>query len=348
MEKLFLGLLVFIPIAAISQFLHLSPVTIFFLSALAIVPLAKFIGEATEELSVHTGPALGSLLNATFGNATELIIGIFALRAGLLEVVKASLTGSIIGNLLLILGMAMFVGGLRHKKQEFNRTAAMASGSSLFLAVIALVIPAIFLQTAPARGAAVIEELSVFVSFLIIAAYVASIWFSLYTHKHLYTEEVGKVEARWNKTKSAFVLLAATLTVAWMSEILVGSINPLITRLNWTELFIGVIFVAIVGNAAEHTSAIMMAAKNRMDLALQVAIGSASQIAIFVAPFLVLISLFFKSRMSLVFNAFELISVVLSVLLVNLIVADGESNWLEGLQLVIAYIIIGAAFFFHP
>lgn len=348
MDKLFLGLLIFVPLTIGAQFLHLSPLIIFFLSALAIIPLAKFIGEATEELSVRTGPALGGLLNATFGNATELIIGIFAIKAGLLEVVKASLTGSIIGNLLLVLGMAMFVGGLRHKKQEFNRTAAMASGSSLFIAVIALVIPAIFLQTAPAIGARIIDELSVFVSLFIIVVYIAGIWFALRTHKHLYAEEVGKIEASWSKKKSIIILLLATLAVTWTSEILVGSINPLIARFGWTELFIGVIFVAIIGNAAEHTSAITMAVKNRMDLALQVSIGSATQIAIFVAPFLVLTSLLFQNHMTLIFNTFELISIILSVVLVNLIVADGESNWLEGLQLMIAYTIIGVAFFFHP
>lgn len=348
MDKFFLTLLVFIPIAAVAQFLHLSPVAVFFLSASAIVPLAKFIGEATEELSAHTGSALGGFLNATFGNATELIIGILAIRAGLLEVVKASLTGSIIGNLLLVLGMAMFAGGLRHKKQVFNRTAVLASGSSLFLAVIALVIPAIFLQTAPAAGENLIDELSVFVSLLIIVLYAAGLWFALFTHKHLYTEEVGKLEARWSVKKSILILLAATLAVAWMSDILVGSIVPLIERLGWTELFVGVVFVAIIGNAAEHTSAITMAVKNRMDLALQVSIGSATQIAMFVAPFLVLISLFFQKVMSLIFNPFELISIILSVLLVNLVVADGESNWLEGMQLMAAYAIIAVAFFFHP
>ncbi len=346
MDRLFRGLLLFIPIALAAQFLHFSPVAVFFLSALAIVPLAKFIGEATEELSVHVGPALGGLLNATFGNATELIIGIFAIRAGLIEVVKASLTGSIIGNLLLVLGMAMFAGGLRHKKQESNRTAAMASGSSLFIAAIALVIPAIFLQSVSSSGGAT-EELSVFVSICIILLYVAGLWFSLFTHKHLYTEEVGKLEARWSIKKSILILLLATIAVAWMSEILVGSINPLVAALGWSELFVGVIFVAIIGNAAEHTSAIMMAMKNRMDLALQVSIGSATQIAIFVVPFLVLVSSFLSNPMNLAFNIFELVSIVLSVLLVNLIIADGESNWLEGLQLITAYVIIGVAFFFY-
>lgn len=347
MNKIFLGLLVFVPIAAIANYLGVSPIVVFFLSALAIIPLAKYIGEATDELSTYTGPALGGLMNATFGNATELIIGIFAIKAGLLEVVKASITGSIIGNLLLVLGMAMFFGGLKNKKQEFNKTAILASASTLLLAVIALVIPAIFYSTG-GTNSGVIEELSVFVSVFMIVVYVAQLFFSLRTHKHLYIEEVGEAEAKWSKKKSLLILLVATIFVAWMSEMLVGSIEPLVLKLGWTELFVGVIFVAIIGNAAEHTSAITMALKNKMNLALQVSIGSATQIVLFVAPVLVLVSLFFQSQMSLIFKPFELISIALSVLIANLIVQDGESNWLEGIQLVIAYAIIAVAFFFHP
>jgi Ca2+:H+ antiporter len=347
-DKFFAVLLLFIPLAAAAEFLHMPPVAVFFLSGLAIIPLAKFIGEATEELAIHTSPALGGFLNATFGNATEFIIGVFALRAGLLGVVKASITGSIIGNLLLVLGMAMFAGGWRRKRQQFNRTAALAAASTLLLAVIALVVPAIFLQTAPVSAAGVIEELSVFVSSFMLVVYGASVFFTLHTHKHLYTEEVGRYEAKWSKKKSIFLLFTATIAVALMSEILVDSIEPIVLRLGWTELFIGVIFVATVGNAAEHTSAILMAVKNKMDLALQISIGSATQIAMFVAPVLVLTSLLFEKQMSLVFNTFELVSIVLSVLIVNLVVEDGESNWLEGLQLLMAYTIMAVAFFLHP
>jgi len=348
MNKIFLTLLIFIPITLIAKYLHVSSLIVFFLAALAIIPLAKYIGEATEELAVYAGSALGGLLNATFGNATELLIGVFAIREGLVEVVKASITGSIMGNLLLVSGMAMLAGGLRYKKQEFNRTGALASSSTLLLAAIALIMPAIFLQTAPSIGNTIIGELSVFVSIFMLIVYVASLFFILYTHKHLYTEEVGKYEAKWSKTKSVFVLLLATLAVAGMSEILVGSIKPVVAAFGWTELFIGVIFIAIIGNAAEHTSAIVTAMKNRMDLALQISIGSATQIAMFVAPFLVLISLFFKNQMSLVFNTFELIAIVLSILIANLVVEDGESNWLEGVQLLMAYAIMAVAFFFHP
>ncbi len=347
-DKIFLALLIFVPAAIAANFAHASTLVIFLLSALAIVPLAKFIGEATEELASYTGSAFGGLLNATFGNATELLIGILALRAGLLEVVKASITGSIIGNLLLVTGTAMLAGGWKHKKQVFNRTGAMASSATLLLAVIALVMPAIFLQTAPTVGSQVIEELSLFVAIFMLIVYAASLFFVLRTHKHLYTEEVGKYEPKWSKFKSLLILLAATLAVAWVSDILVGAIEPMVTRFGWTELFIGVIFVAIIGNAAEHFSAISMAIKNRMDLALQISIGSATQIAMFVAPVLVLVSLFFKTQMSLVFNLFELVSIVLSVLIINLVVEDGESNWLEGVQLLMAYAIMAVGFFLHP
>ncbi len=347
MDKLFLWLLAFVPITIIAEYAHVSPLVVFFLAALAIVPLAKFIGEATEVLATYVGPALGGFLNATFGNATELLIGIFALRSGLVEVVKASITGSIIGNLLLVLGTAMFVGGWKFKKQEFNKTAAMASSSMLLLAVAALVMPAIFTLTAPSVGFAIVDKLSIFVSIFMIIVYLGNLWFMLFTHKHLYTEEVGDYEARWSKKKTIFILLIAILAVAWMSEILVGSIEPIVAVFGWTQLFIGVIFVAIIGNAAEHTSAIIMALKNRMDLALQISIGSGTQIVMFVAPILVLASLL-SHPMSLVFNSFELVAIVLSVLIANLVVEDGESNWLEGLQLIVAYAIMAVAFFFHP
>lgn len=347
-NKLSFILLVFVPVTFAAKFFHVSPLILFFLSSLAILPLAKFIGEATEELSVYVGAALGGLLNATFGNAIELIIGVFAIKAGLLEVVKASLTGSIIGNLLLILGLAMLFGGWSRKKQEFNSTAARINASMLLLAVIAIVMPAIFLQTAPDAGNKIIEELSTTVAVVMLIIYMASLFFILHTHKHLYTEEVGKYEPKWSRAKSISVLFFATLSVAAVSEILVSSIEPIVAIFGWTELFVGVVFVAIIGNAAEHTSAITMALKNRMDLALQIAIGSATQIAMFVAPLLVLVSIFFRNQMSLVFNTFELVSITLSVLIANLIVEDGESNWLEGLQLLMAYAIMAAAFFFHP
>ncbi|HEY5383465.1 MAG TPA: calcium/proton exchanger [Candidatus Paceibacterota bacterium] len=348
MNRFFLVLLALVPIAIGAHFLGVSPTVVFFLSALAIIPLAKFIGESVEELALRTSPAIGGLLSSTFGNATELIIGFFALRAGLLEVVKASITGSIIGNLLLVLGLAMFTGGWKREKQIFNKTAVLAAGSTLFIAVIALVMPAIFLQTAEGTALPVIENLSLLVSALLLLVYGASLFFSLHTHKHLYMQEMGKYEPRWSVARSSLTLLAATLAVAWVSEILVGSITPLVATLGWSQLFIGVIFIAIIGNAAENLSAVTVAVKNRMDLSLQIAIGSATQIAMVVAPLLVLAGFFIGHPMDLVFHNFELVSIVLSVLIVNLIVADGESNWFEGVQLLAAYAIIGIAFFFHP
>ena len=347
MDKFFGSLLIFVPITLVAHAAGVSPTVLFFLSAIAIIPLAKFIGEATEELASHTSPAVGGLLSSTFGNATELIIGILALHAGLIEVVKASITGSIIGNLLLVLGLSMLAGGIKQKKQTFNRTGVLANGSTLFLAFIALVMPAIFLQSVPASGPSVIEPFSVAVSIALLCMYGASLFFSLRTHKHLYTEEAGKYEPRWSRQRSVLTLLACTLFVAWVSDIMVGSIEPLVATLGWSPLFIGVIIVALVGNAAENLSAVRVAIKNRMDLSLQIAIGSATQVALVVAPVLVLASLFLAEPMTLVFNTFELVAIVLSVLIVNFIIADGESNWLEGAQLIIAYVIMGIAFFFH-
>jgi Ca2+:H+ antiporter len=352
MDVIFLGLLIFTPAAILAAFLGGSPLLVFALSCIAIVPLAKFIGDATETLSEHVGPALGGLLNATFGNATELIIGVLAVRQGLIEVVKASLTGSILGNLLFVLGTAMIAGGVRHKKQEFNKTAAVANGSTLFVAAIALIIPAIFVWTIPSASAVRVGDLNVIVAVIMIIAYIALLWFSNYTHRYLYEEKRAKKlnerEKSWDWKKSILVLLLATGAVAWVSDILVGSIQPLIIQLGWTQLFVGVIFIAIVGNVAEHVSAIGFALKNKMDLALQISIGSATQIIMFVAPFLVLVSIFFPFQMDLLFTPFELFTMVLGIVLVNMIIADGESNWLEGVQLISTYLIMAIAFYLHP
>ncbi len=349
MNAVFLALLVFTPAALVAAALYAPPLAVFIVSAIALVPLAKFIGDATEDLAEHTGPAVGGLLNATFGNATELLVSFFALQAGLVEVVKASITGSIIGNLLLVLGTAMLAGGARRERQRFNATAAKAQGSMLLLATIALIIPAIFLATTSgARAAQAVEHLSVLVAAFMIAAYAASLFFSLHTHKHLYQEEGRVVAPRWSVHKSVIVLIASTIATAFVSQTLVGAIEPLIAAFGWTELFIGVIVIAIVGNAAEHLSAIQAAIKDRMDLALQISIGSASQIVMFVAPLLVLLSLLLPTPMTLVFNLFELAAIIFSVFVTNAVVEDGESTWLEGFQLLAAYVIMAVAFFFHP
>ncbi|TSC86113.1 MAG: Ca2+:H+ antiporter [Parcubacteria group bacterium Gr01-1014_8] len=341
-------MLVFVPVALFASLLDTPPLVLFFLSALAIIPLAKFIGEATDHLARRAGVGVGGLLNATFGNAAELIIAFFALRAGLIGIVKASIIGSIVGNILLVMGASMFAGGLVFSSQKFNRTAVLSSGSTLLLAVIALVMPAIFLLTAPGVETAVIEDLSIAVAVLMIGIYGASLIFSLYTHKHLYVEEVAEYESHWSNRKSLIVLFSSTAAIALMSELLIGAVEPIVQSLGWTEMFIGVIFVAIIGNVAEHSSAILVSIKNRMDLSIQIALGSATQIAMLIAPLLVLLSFFFETHVTLVFGMFELVTVVLAVLIANLVIEDGESNWFEGLQLLTAYIIIGVAFYFHP
>ncbi len=277
MQKVFVALLGFIPITIAASVLGSSPTVLFFLSALAIVPLARFIGRATEELSARSGPALSGLLNASFGNATELLIGFFAIRQGLVEVVKASLTGSIIGNLLLVLGTATFAGGWSYKTQQFNLSAAHANASTLLLAVIAMTIPAIFYQTIPSMLSATIESLSLLVSALMIVTYLASLWFAFRTHPHLYSEELEHYEAKWTLKKSVTILFTATLTAAGMSDVLVHSIEPVALGLGWTQQFIGVVVVAVVGNSAEHMSAISMALRNKMDSSNFYRVGDANR-----------------------------------------------------------------------
>lgn len=348
LENTFIVLLIFVPLSLFAEYMHSSPVVIFTLASLAIIPLAKFIGESTEEVSARTGPALGGLLNATFGNATELIISFFALQAGLTEMVKASITGSIIGNLLLVLGMAIFFGGLGKNQQEFNATAASTSASTLFLATAAIVMPAVFVLTSENPSAATIETLSIAVSVIMAVSYLASLLFSLHTHKHLYTVDTAEYDTKWSVKKSVVILFASTIAVAVMSEILVGSIEPLAESLGWTELFIGMIFIAIIGNAAEHVSAITIAIKGRMDLALQIAVGSTTQIAMFVVPVLVFTSYFFETPMNLIFTTFELASIAISVFMVKSIIEDGKSNWFEGLQLLGTYGIMAVVSFLHP
>lgn len=348
-NKIFLGLLLFVPLSIIAKALHATPILIFTISAIAIIPLAKYIGEATEELAAYSGPAVGGLLNATFGNATELIIGMLALQAGLIEVVKASLTGSIIANLLLVLGLAIFFGGYKNEDQTFSSIGAKAGASTLLLASVSLVIPAMFVITSPGVSSERVWHLSIIVAILMIIAYIGSLVFTLKTHRHLYMKDIAEVEdGRWTKKKSFLVLFTSTIIVAYISEILVSTIRPLVLTFGWTELFIGVVFIAIIGNVTEHISAITAAVKNKLDLSIQIAIGSSTQIVMFVAPVLVITSLFLSHPMNLIFQTFELVAIIFSVFIANSVIEDGKSHWYEGLQLLVTYAIIAVAFYIHP
>jgi Ca2+:H+ antiporter len=347
-------LLLAVPVAVGLHMAGGSPFLTFLFAALAIVPLAGILGDSTEALSEYAGPTVGGILNATMGNATELIIGFFALRAGHIEVVKASLAGSIIGNLLLVLGIAILAGGWKRQKQTFSRDAAGTNTTMLFLAVAALVLPAVFdlsVYGNLTHEGIRIEQLSLWTSGVLILIYGVSFLFVLKTHRSLFTpqdEEHGKGEPRMTKARALGSMAVATVLIAYLSEMLVGEIDAVTSALGWTELFVGVIVVAIVGNAAEHSTAVMMARRNKMDLAFTIAVGSSTQIALFVAPVLVFVSLAMGRPMTLVFNAFEIVAVTLSVLVVEIISSDGETNWFEGAQLLALYAMLGVAFYFVP
>jgi len=342
-QDIILGaMLIFIPISIAAELLHLSGIVVFFTAALAIVPLAGFMGKATEELSKQVGAGLGGLLNATFGNATELIIAIFALNAGLFEVVKASLTGGIIGNMLLITGCSMFFGGMKRKNQTFNASVQGVNSTMLALAAVGLIMPALVSHLFDFNT---VETLSLGISFILIVTYIGSLVFSLKTHKHLYDCAGEECKPVWSRNKAIAVLLLSTAVIAMESEFLVGAVEEVSLSLGLTELFIGVIVVAIIGNAAEHSTAILMAVKDNMDLSLSIAMGSSTQIALLIAPVLVFISWIWGNPMSLVFNEFEVVAIVASVVIANMISADGESNWLEGAQLIALYAMMAVVFF---
>jgi Ca2+:H+ antiporter len=356
----FLGLLLFVPVSFAAHFLEWGDLVVFATAGLAILPLAAWMGTATEEIAVVLGPTLGGLLNATFGNATELIIALIALRAGLIDVVKASITGSIIGNLLLVMGLAMLLGGLRYKEQEFQPIVARVNAASMNLAVIAILLPTAVNYTSQGISQSTLQNLSIAVAIVLIAVYGLTLLFSMKTHTYLY--DVGVAEAELAEANLAeespehkpnillwsFVLLVCTVLVALESELLVESLEVATTQLGLTALFTGVILVPIVGNAAEHATAVTVAMKNKMDLSLSVAVGSSMQIALFVAPVLVLAGWAFGQPMDLDFNPFELVAVAVSVLIANSISSDGRSNWLEGTLLLAAYTVLGLAFYFHP
>jgi Ca2+:H+ antiporter len=344
------SMLVFVPASFWLGLTHASPVAVFVVSCLAILPLAGLMGEATEHLAHHTGPGMGGLLNATFGNAAELIIGFMALRAGETEIVKASLTGSIIGNMLMVLGLAMLLGGWKHKELRFNRMAAETGSSMMLLAVVALVIPAIYAMVTHHREPEHIESISLDISFILILTYVASLVFQLKTHQRFFSPEGEPAEAEtgrpWSIARSSLVLGAAATLTGLVSEILVHAVDAAGTELGVGKVFMGVVVVAVVGNAAEHSTAVLVAMKNKMDLALGIAMGSSMQIALFVAPVLVVAGHVIGQPLGLEFSLLEVAAVMLSVLAVTQLVQDGKTNWFEGVQLLAVYAILAVTFYF--
>ena len=347
--KYLYALLIFVPVTIAAKLMGASDVMLFAFSSLAIVPLAGVMGKSTDTIAVYCGQKIGGLLNATFGNATELIIAFVAMKEGLFDVVKASLAGSVIGNILLVLGLSMLVGGLKYKTQSFNKSSINMTSSMLLLAVLGLSIPAIFTHTLPESSLTTqVEGLNIIIAVLMLLVYIMQFVFSFVTHRYLYEETVpGEEEEAPTQSlpKAIAFLVASTVCIAVLSEIFVGTIEPMAESAGLSKTFVGIILVPIIGNAAEHSSAVLMALRNKMNAAVEIALGSSLQIILFVVPVLILLSLFF-TPMSIVFTPFELVAVTASVLIANRVASDGESNWLEGLQLVTVYVMIGAAFFF--
>lgn len=343
-------LLALVPVAIVAELLHSPPLAIFVLSALAIIPLSALLGTATEELAGHAGPTIGGLLNATLGNLAELIIAVLALRAGLVDLVKASITGSILGNLLLVLGAAQLVGGLRYKAQKFNPHLAGMSIALLVIAAVGLIVPALFQAAHPDPARARTVRMSEFVAVLLIIGYGLSLLYSMGTHRAIFGEggdvAAGEEEPSWSLRRTLIVLVVVAAAIGFMSELLVGATQEASRALGLSEMFVGLIVVPIIGNAAEHSSAVLMALKNRMDLAVGIAIGSSVQVALLVGPVLVLIGAMLGKPMDLAFTTFEVASVALAVWIAAVIAFDAASNWLEGAFLLIVYAILAVAFFF--
>ena len=347
-------LLIFAPIAAALEFAHADHLVLFVISAIALIPLAKLIGDSTEHLATHYGPTAGSLLNVTFGNAAEIIIAVTAISAGLLDLVKASITGAIIGNILLILGLSVIVGGFRYKEQSFSRENIGTQSSMLFLAVIGLAVPTILASTilSPSENQGQVQLLSDALAIILLIVYILGIVFTFVTHKHLFTtpetaEDIQESHGtHWSKKKSFLLLAASMAGVIVVSEILVASVETTGEELGFGQLFVGAIIVGIVGNAAEHSSAILLARKGKMELSIGIAAGSGTQIALFVVPILVFAGIAMGQPFTLVFTLLELATIFLAAIILNLIVHDGRSNWFEGVMLTAVYIIIAIAFFF--
>ena len=359
-------LIIFTPIAVALEFVHADHIIIFVIAAIALIPLAKLIGDSTEHLSIHYGASLGSLLNVTFGNAAEIIIAIVAINAGLLDLVKASISGAILGNILLIFGLSILAGGFKYKEQFFNRENTGLQTSMLFLAIIGLAVPTVLANTVNLEdGGGVnvenqvsIQILSDILAFLLLAVYIAGIIFTFFTHKQIFTQPVSREHHReekeskenhithWSKKKSFLLLGLSMAGVIVVSEILVGSVEATTEEFGFGELFVGAIIVGIVGNAAEHSSAIILARKGKIDLSIGIAAGSGTQIALFVVPILVIAGIIMNKPFTLVFTLFELATIFLAAIILNLISHDGKSNWFEGVMLTVVYIIIAIGFFF--
>ena len=346
-------LLLALPLVLIAVLMHWPPLWIFGISAIAIIPLASYIGESTESLAHYTGPRLGGLLNATLGNAAELIITIVAIREGLLDLVKASITGSILGNLLLVLGMSMLLGGLKHKTQSFDRRQASNNAILLVLTVLILLIPSLFsheighLDPPDPR----VEALSLGVAAVMILLYGLGLFYSFKSvGGPLVPDNPDEVltHKAWPLRTALVVLMLSTVGVAYMSEVLVGAVEPVVEALGISEFFIGIVFIPIIGNVAEHLVAVQVAMKNKMTLSVEIAVASSLQIALFVAPVLVFVSLLMGHPLTLVFDQFELLALIAGVMIAALVSADGESNWLEGAELLAIYVILGLAFFLLP
>jgi Ca2+:H+ antiporter len=346
-------LLIMVPVAVVLEVTHSNPLAIFLAAALAIVPLAGLMGSATERLAASAGEGVGGLLNATFGNAAELIIALVAMRAGLFDVVKASITGSIIGNVLLVLGLSIVAGGFKHKEQRFNATAASLGSTLLALSAVALVLPAVFHHLVKNNPRVNEQNLSLEIALVLLVTYCLGLVFVLKTHAHLYQggghEEPGRAGKQKGRGGSILTLLIATGLIAMLSEFLVGAVSEASHMLGLTEIFIGVIVVAIIGNAAEHSTAVLMSVRNKMDLSLNIAIGSSLQVALFVAPVLVLCSYVVGPKpMDLLFTTLEIVAITFSVAIVALIALDGRSNWMEGVLLLAVYAILGLTFYYLP
>jgi Ca2+:H+ antiporter len=348
--KYLMVLLIFVPLAIAAELMHASPLVIFALSAAAIVPLSGILGHATEELAGHTGSTVGGLINATLGNFAELVIAGLALNAGLIELVKASITGSILGNLLLVLGAAQLAGGIKFKSQKINPNLAGMSSTLLVVAVLGLVMPAVFHAVHPDPLRVATVQMSIGVALFLMLGYLLSLVYSMGTHKAIFSEggDIATHESppTWSLRKSIIVLIAAAGTIGVLSEFLVGSTEEAVKELGLSQVFVGLILIPIIGNAAEHSSAVMMAMKNRMDLAVSIAVGSAIQVALLVAPLLVLLGVVLNKPMDLSFTVMEVASVAVAVGIASSVMQDSESNWLEGAFLLIAYAVIGVAFFF--